>query len=101
VWSTLDNYHGAYGISLLILGGARGIDKHAQDWAIDRRVSHMVLYADWDAAPRYAGPLRNQRMIDEGRPHACIAFAGGRGTKDMRTRCRKAGVPVLKIVNRE
>ena len=97
VWSTLDAYHGAFGISMLILGGARGADKHAQDWAIDRRVSHCVMYADWDNAPKYAGMLRNRRMIDEGKPDVCIAFPGGRGTKDMRTRCRKGGIQVLKI----
>jgi hypothetical protein len=44
-----------------------------------------------------AGPIRNQRMIDEGKPDLVIAFPGGRGTADMVSRAKKAGIPVQEI----
>lgn len=97
VWSTLDAFNGAHGIDLLIAGGARGADKHAQDWAIDRKISHMVLYADWSTFNKAAGAIRNRRMIDEGRPDIVIAFPGGKGTKGMRQLARRNDILVLAI----
>jgi len=52
--------------------------------------------ADWKLGKK-AGPLRNQRMIDEGRPDLVVAFPGGKGTADMVRRAEAAGVKVLKI----
>jgi hypothetical protein len=43
-----------------------------------------------------AGPLRNQRMLDEGRPDLVVAFPGGGGTEDMRCAV-KAGVSVHEV----
>lgn len=44
-----------------------------------------------------AGPDRNQRMIDEGRPDLVVAFPGGRGTADMIRRATEAGIEVFRI----
>ena len=44
-----------------------------------------------------AGPARNQRMLDEGKPDAGIAFPGGPGTADMTRRLKEAGIPVWEI----
>ena len=44
-----------------------------------------------------AGPLRNQRMLDEGKPDLVVAFPGGGGTKDMVRRAVKAGVSVHEV----
>lgn len=44
-----------------------------------------------------AGPDRNQRMIDEGRPGLVIAFPGGDGTADMIHRAQEAGIEVVRI----
>jgi hypothetical protein len=39
--------------------------------------------ADWNRLGPGAGHIRNQRMIDEGKPDAAVAFPGGTGTADM------------------
>jgi len=43
-----------------------------------------------------AGPIRNQQMLDEGKPTECWAFhndiTNSRGTADMVERARKAGI---------
>lgn len=59
--------------------------------------------ADWTTHGRAAGPIRNQRMLDEGKPELVLAFHKGnsRGTADMIRRAQKAGVPVKVITEKE
>lgn len=83
MYDVLDIAHEANPIELLIAGGAAGADSLAADWAAYRNVKAQIFRADWENEGRSAGPKRNQRMIDEGKPHMVIAFPGGRGTADM------------------
>ena len=53
--------------------------------------------ADWATHGKKAGPLRNQRMIDEGHPDLVIAFPGGKGTDDMTRRALAAGVATIRM----
>lgn len=81
---------------VLIAGGARGADSLAEEWARDHEVPVKVFQADWDTHGRKAGPIRNQLMLDEGKPTAVLAFPGGKGTADMIDRATKADVPVYR-----
>ena len=69
----------------------------AQEWAEARGVPCEVYLANWAELGRKAGPIRNQQMLDEGRPTLVVAFPGGRGTADMIRRARSAGVEVIEI----
>lgn len=53
--------------------------------------------ADWARYNIYAGPIRNQQMLDEGDPDLVLAFplANSRGTADMVYRAKKAGIEVV------
>ena len=83
----------------LIHGGAKGVDLLADQWAVVNWL-HMEEYkADWDKHGLAAGPIRNQRMIDEGKPDLVIAFPGGRGTADMIKRAKKAGIKIIEVTN--
>ena len=74
-----------------------GADKLARMWAISRG-EHMDSFpADWPKHGKAAGPIRNQQMLDEGRPTKVFAFKGGRGTADMVQRAKKAGIPVYEF----
>jgi predicted polyphosphate/ATP-dependent NAD kinase len=42
-----------------------------------------------------AGIIRNQRMLDEGKPDLVIAFQGGDGTADMVRRANKSKIPTI------
>lgn len=44
-----------------------------------------------------AGPIRNQTMLDDGKPDLVLAFPGGRGTADMVAKAEKHGIPVRRI----
>jgi len=81
--------------SEIIHGGAPGADSLAADWALDNFVLCTAFYADWNKHGRAAGPIRNQRMLDEGKPDVVVAFPGGRGTQDMIDRARRAFVRVV------
>lgn len=91
---TLDEIDALMPITELIHGGARGADRLADYWARSRGLTPRVFLADWDEHGKAAGPIRNQKMLDKGKPDLVIAFPGGRGTADMVSRAMKAGVVV-------
>ena len=102
VWEALQRLHERCPVDVLIEGGATGADHWARKWAkCQHGVEVLSFPADWRLYGRGAGPMRNQRMLDEGQPDLVIAFPGGRGTADMVRRARKADVPVRVIAEME
>lgn len=97
LFRVLDAAHLANPIVCLIHGAARGADQLAGDWALDRDVLCTGYAADWERDGRAAGPIRNQKMLDTGKPDMVIAFPGGRGTADMIRKAEAAGVPVVRV----
>lgn len=81
-------------ITLLIHGGARGADSLAGHWARTEGIPELRFEADWKKLGKAAGPVRNQLMIDEGKPDMVMAFPGGRGTADMVKRAQEASIKV-------
>jgi hypothetical protein len=89
----------------VIEGGAKGADLCASQWvgAIPKRdVKHELFAADWDKHGGRAGPMRNAKMLRDGKPDAVLAFIDkpleeSHGTLDMVTKARKAKVPVYII----
>lgn len=79
----------------VISGMAPGADTMAADWAKQRGITVDAFPADWERHGRSAGPIRNQQMLDEGKPDLVLAFPGGRGTSDMVARAKKTGVKVI------
>lgn len=84
-------------IEAIVHGGCDGADYLAEEWAHARGVQVEVYLADWKTHGKKAGPMRNQRMINEAKPDICIAFPGGRGTADMVRRARAADVPTMTV----
>lgn len=82
---------------VVVSGCARGADILALNWAATNWCPTLEYPADWLKHGRAAGPIRNQQMLDEGKPDIVVAFPGGRGTADMIARARKAGIEVLEI----
>ena len=97
LYAALDRLHAEHRFSLVIAGGAEGADTLARDWAKARDVPVKVYMANWGRLGPKAGPIRNQRMLDKGKPDLVIAFPGGRGTADMVGKARQAGVEVLAL----
>lgn len=72
----------------------QGADELAFKWARERRIPCFPFPAPWSKHGRAAGPLRNRRMRDCGRPTRGIAFPGGAGTASMVGLLRERGIPV-------
>lgn len=91
-----------YGPGTVVLEGeARGADTLAREIAEELGFAVLAFPADWKRFGRAAGPIRNQRMLDEGRPDMVIAFhddiSRSRGTADMIRRAMKRGIPTKTI----
>lgn len=78
----------------LIHGAAKGADDLAAKWATHRGYDSIPYPADWDTYGKRAGYIRNKQMLDEGKPHAVIAFPGGNGTRMMVGLAKRYGIPV-------
>jgi hypothetical protein len=79
----------------IVSGCATGADSVAIDWAVVNWCHWLEFPAEWDKHGKKAGFIRNQKMLDEGKPDVVIAFPGGNGTKDMIRRAEAAGVKVI------
>lgn len=93
VFSTLDQLNPKP--TLIIEGGATGADRFARQWAASRDVPCQTFDADWNKYRRAAGAIRNTRMLVEGMPDRAVSFPGGKGTANMLSQARKAGLDVL------
>lgn len=96
VMETLDGLNAEHKIRTVVHGCARGADELADHWARIREKHVMRFPANW-AQGKAAGPLRNQRMLEEGKPGLVVAFPGGRGTADMVSRAKAASVKVVEV----
>ena len=84
-------------ITCLVCGGATGVDFYASKWSVTNQIRTVIVPAEWDKHGRAAGPIRNQRMLDEEHPDKVLAFPGSRGTEDMVSRATKAGIEVIQV----
>jgi YspA, cpYpsA-related SLOG family len=82
----------------IIQGMARGADTMAGEEAHDLGCFVHGFPAKWNVYGRGAGHIRNQQMLDEGKPNLVLAFHNdiehSKGTGDMVRRARKAGIEV-------
>jgi hypothetical protein len=102
LWEVLNELQKEAGGALVILhGGAQGADALAGAWARHYGIPCLAYLAEWRRYGRRAGPIRNQRMLDEGSPDLVLAFPGGRGTADLIARAREAGIPVRIAARKE
>lgn len=84
VFATLDAVHASTGFNILVHGNARGLDRTADRWALDRGGVTVRRYAvspeEWERQGKSAGHRRNRQMYDENEPGIVVVFPGGRGT---------------------
>lgn len=98
LYTTLDELQSQTPISCIIHGKARGADSLAGDWATERGITVEMFPANWHQYGKAAGAIRNQEMLDIGKPEYVVAFPGGRGTNDMVKRSKKVlGMQILEV----
>ena len=85
--------------TVVIEGEATGADKMSATEGMAHSYLTLPFPARWDLHGRAAGPIRNQQMIDEGKPTHVIWFhhdiSKSKGTKDMVRRAEKCCIPTF------
>lgn len=80
----------------VIHGDCKGADKLAEKAAKELGFEFKAYPAKWSKYGNAAGPIRNQQMLDEGKPDLVVAFHDNieesKGTKDMLQRAKDCGV---------
>lgn len=97
-WITEPDEYGNFLPNVKIIeGGMTGADDLANQYAVTNWCHFKTYEADWRKYGNAAGPIRNQKMLDEGKPDLVVAFPGGRGTADMVDRAKRQGYEVIEI----
>src|SRR3990167_4440494 len=82
----------------VIHGAARGADRIAGKVANELGFIVRAFPANWEKFGKAAGMIRNQQMLDEGKPDLVLAFhediTNSKGTGNMVQRAREAKIPV-------
>lgn len=86
-------------IECVIEGEYHGADRMGRLAAEELNIPVLRFPAKWNLYGHRAGPIRNQQMLDEGKPTQVWAFHNkiqkSLGTKDMIRRANKAGILVI------
>ena len=84
----------------VIHGGCQGVDETADKVCSDLNLDCTVFPAKWNLYGKFAGPIRNKKMLDE-QPDIVVAFhqniSESRGTKHMLSIAKTAKIPVMLI----
>jgi ribA/ribD-fused uncharacterized protein len=90
-----DRFHKSRPVDVLISGLARGADTIGVEWAKAMNIPVHGFAADWYRDGNAAGPIRNQKMLDVGKPDVVMALPGGKGTSHMVGIAENAGVECI------
>jgi len=102
LWRKLDEQHAREPITMMITGGAKGVDSFADGWALRNGVLRRIFPVsgeEWRLHGKRAGPMRNERMARFAAPggHLIAVARGTRGTTDMIEQARAVGLRVVLI----
>lgn len=80
--------------SVVVSGGARGVDQFAEEAAKARGLETLIFLADWKRYGRRAGPVRNEEIIAN--CDRVVAFWDGssRGTLNAIVLAHRAELPI-------
>jgi hypothetical protein len=85
----------------IIEGGANGTDIMASYACRVLGVTFHEYPAFWNLYGRSAGPIRNRKMLDKGKPDRVYAFhahlSKSKGTRNMVEQARKKGIKTIVI----
>ena len=87
-------------VTTLICGMARGGDMIGHAWATELGIpidEFPIRPEDWDRHGNAAGPIRNMRMRDVGKPDLVLGLPGGNGTANMLEIADAAGIRIIEF----
>lgn len=84
-----------FDITEVFCGCCRGADQLGDRWAKENNIPIRYFPADWSAYGRPAGPIRNQKMVDEADALIAITHTESRGTMDAINKATHRGLRVF------
>jgi SLOG family YspA-like protein len=85
-------------IDTVVSGGAVGVDKLGEKWALENATPIKRFLPDWETHGKAAGPIRNSEMVKYAEA-AIICWDGiSKGSKDTINKMQKAGKQVFVYV---
>lgn len=83
----------------IITGNHGNTDKFAQCYAFSKNYNIIIEKADYEQHPKDAMYFRNKKIINEYKPHGCIAFNlnNSKGTKNMINLCKIYNIEIREI----
>lgn len=95
----VDDYiNGAGQPSVIVSGGAKGIDTLAEKYAKDNGIKMIIFEAEWNLYGDSAGPMRNKYIVDTSTHILALPKKGKSiGTYDTLRKARAKGLHVTEI----
>ena len=84
--------------SLIISGGAKGVDTLAEQYAEAHKISKLIFQANWAKYGKRAGPIRNKEIVNECTHVIAFVATDSVGTKDTITQAKLLGREVKVIL---
>lgn len=83
--------------SVVIHGGASGVDTIAGSWATLHDIPVMVFPANWKVYGPSTGPIRNRQMLVQSKPDVLVVFPGGKGTANCKQTAKDLGIKIIVV----
>lgn len=81
-------------ITVVLSGGARGVDRAGELFAAERGIPCEVYRAEWGVYGNAAGPRRNGVMVSKAEGLVCL-HTGGAGSRDVMRKASEKGLHVV------
>jgi hypothetical protein len=87
--------------STVIQDGECGAANLANKWTRENGLVLETYSAEWRNNGVLAGRLRNQRMLDEGKPDLVVIFGQNSGIEDLKMRAQASRIEVVEVMPQE
>jgi len=87
-------------VTAIVEGGAKGADRMAWLFRKKNKLGGYTEQAKWQQYDNSAGPIRNEKMLDDNPKAIVVAFPGNSGTAHCVREAKKRGMIVLKVQKR-
>ena len=95
VFDAIENTLAKHQVDMILTGGARGVDKIAMEYAMEKDIPRKAVLPDYPRYGRAAPLIRDDEMVDQADIILAIWDGNSGGTGYTINSARKAGKPVI------
>ena len=87
-----------FAVSVVLSGGAKGVDRLGEQWAVEHGIPVEQIKPDWSKG-RHAGLLANTELVEQAEAAVIVYDGESKGTKDTIRKLEKAGKATHVVVS--